>query len=143
MVRFLVVVVVVNIGVDNEDGGCGQVEGEGDAGRRVTLVLSERLKVLAQQLLELVQARQPVGLPLHTINSVYLWQFGVTLNPATYQCHTMAELLAKLPTLQVYIHQTTCCCRNTYHLCKVRPENNRANHRYYSKALLFYLLLVI
>lgn len=78
------------------------MEGEGDTGRRVTLVLSERMKVLAQQLLGLVQSRQPVGLPLHTINSVYLWQFGVALNPATYQCQTVAELLAKLRTLQVY-----------------------------------------
>lgn len=77
------------------------MEGEGDTGRRVSLVLSERVKVLAQQLLGLVQARQPVGLPLHTINYVYLRQFGVALNPATYQCQTVAELLAKLPALQV------------------------------------------
>lgn len=85
-----------------------QVEGESEASRKVSLVPSERLKVVDKQLVELVRLRQPAGLPLNNVTSSYLWYFKVPLKPSTYHCRTLDELFTKLPNLQVLLtHRST------------------------------------
>uniref|UniRef100_A0A1B6J5V4 HTH OST-type domain-containing protein n=1 Tax=Homalodisca liturata TaxID=320908 RepID=A0A1B6J5V4_9HEMI len=78
-----------------------KVEGEGENGRQLTLTLSERLKLLSQQIADLVVPRFPPGLSLHNLNSAYLWQFSTALRPADFECSTLSELINKLPTVKV------------------------------------------
>lgn len=71
--------------------------------RKVTLTLSEKIKVLANQIKELVLPRYPPGLLLENVQSAYLWQFGYALKPPIYDCSNIIELLAKLPSVKVCI----------------------------------------
>jgi len=78
-----------------------KVEEEGEGVRKVTLTQPERLKVLANQMSELVLPRYPPGLAVENVHSAYLWQFGYALKPSAYGCHDLSEVLSKLPTIKI------------------------------------------
>jgi len=77
------------------------VEGEMETGRRVSLTLPERLKVLSSRVLSLVQPRYPPGLYQDALVCAYLWQHGHALRPEKYECKTILDLLEKLPDIKV------------------------------------------
>lgn len=69
--------------------------------RKVTLTISEKIKVLANQIKDLVLPRYPPGLLLENVQSAYLWQFGYALKPPIYDCSNIIELFTKLPSVKV------------------------------------------
>ncbi|XP_054265497.1 meiosis regulator and mRNA stability factor 1-like [Macrosteles quadrilineatus] len=78
-----------------------KVEEEGEGVRKVSLTQPEKIKVLANQMSELVLPRYPPGLAVENAHSAYLWQFGYALKPSAYGCHDLMEVLSKLPTIQI------------------------------------------
>ncbi|XP_046671774.1 meiosis regulator and mRNA stability factor 1-like isoform X1 [Homalodisca vitripennis] len=78
-----------------------KVEEEGEGVRKVSLTQPEKLKVLANQMAELILPRFPPGLSLENVHSAYLWQFGYALKPSAYDCSDLLELLDKLPNIKV------------------------------------------
>lgn len=69
--------------------------------RKVTLTLPEKIKVLANQMKELILPRYPPGLLLENVQSAYLCQYGYALKPLIYDCSNVIELLAQLPSVKV------------------------------------------
>lgn len=96
--------------------------------RKVTLTLSEKIKVLANQIKELVLPRYPPGLLLENVQSAYLWQFGYALKPPIYDCSNITELLTKLPSVKV-------CITTNYQVSVLHYTSHLTNKRFRSKNL--------
>ncbi|RZF43498.1 hypothetical protein LSTR_LSTR005234 [Laodelphax striatellus] len=73
-----------------------KIEEEAGGERLVTLVPAVKVRVLAEQVADLVQAGG--GLPLAGLAAAFQWQYGYSLRPADYQCADLRELVAKLHT---------------------------------------------
>ncbi|KAF6201726.1 hypothetical protein GE061_004121 [Apolygus lucorum] len=73
-----------------------------DAGdRRITLTLEKKIMVLSEQMMDLVYLCYPPGMPLNNVESRYLWHYGYTLNPSTYNSTSLEELMNQLKTVKV------------------------------------------
>lgn len=67
-----------------------------DGERRVTLTNEEKLKVLGEQVSDLVNGCYPPGLLLSALPAVFLRQYGYALKTSTYDCESLKQLIAKL-----------------------------------------------
>ncbi|XP_075231628.1 meiosis regulator and mRNA stability factor 1-like protein [Lycorma delicatula] len=67
-----------------------------DGERRVTLTNAEKLKVLSEQVADLVQVTYPPGLPLSGLCAAFQWQYGYALKPSAYNCNSLNELITEL-----------------------------------------------
>uniref|UniRef100_A0A0A9Z6Z8 Limkain-b1 n=2 Tax=Lygus hesperus TaxID=30085 RepID=A0A0A9Z6Z8_LYGHE len=70
-------------------------------GRRITLTLEKKIMVLSEQMMDLVYPCHPPGLPLNNVESRYLWHYGYTLNPSTYNATSLEELMNQLSSVKV------------------------------------------
>lgn len=52
--------------------------------------------VLNNQIVDLVCANYPPGLPISSLNNAFLRQFGYALKPVAYGCDNLEQLIEKL-----------------------------------------------
>uniref|UniRef100_T1IAR4 HTH OST-type domain-containing protein n=1 Tax=Rhodnius prolixus TaxID=13249 RepID=T1IAR4_RHOPR len=73
------------------------IEGE----RRVILTQCEKLRVLGEQICDLVTPCCPPGLPLSSLETTFLWQFGYSLKPDVYCAKSIEQLVLNLQTIKL------------------------------------------
>ncbi|CAH0384516.1 unnamed protein product [Bemisia tabaci] len=75
-----------------------KVVDDSDGERQVTLTTEKKLNVLTDQLLNLINSRNPPSLPMSDLCASFLWQYGYALKPLAYDCQDLGTLLSKLET---------------------------------------------
>ncbi|KAK9508774.1 hypothetical protein O3M35_006253 [Rhynocoris fuscipes] len=78
-----------------------QLEEDSEGERKVTLTHKEKIRVLGEQICELVTPSSPPGLPLSSLESAFLWHYGYSLKPSVYSASTLTDLIMSLSTVML------------------------------------------
>lgn len=62
----------------------------------MTLTIKERLRVLADQIVALIQSSRRQSMAVGALANAFLHQHGYALKPEAYECDTLEELMSKI-----------------------------------------------
>ncbi|KRT80036.1 hypothetical protein AMK59_7328, partial [Oryctes borbonicus] len=73
-----------------------RIEEMADGERRVLLILPRALKVLGEQIVNIIKHSKLASIPLELLPTTYLREYGYSLKPDLYECVDYNDLIAKL-----------------------------------------------
>ncbi|XP_014290029.1 meiosis regulator and mRNA stability factor 1 isoform X1 [Halyomorpha halys] len=78
-----------------------KLEDDSEGERLVTLTQKQKLLVVGEQMCDLVTPTYPPGLPLESLSSNFLWQYGYALKPETYGVESLESLISSVDTVKL------------------------------------------